>query len=323
MSQQLTVIRPAAERRGAGRTLHAMFMLSKAGMHQQYYSWAAAWLLFTPAVLRRPETFAAMFLFLAGVAGVISCTCSADDIVGFRSGMDADNYRIDEQVRKIQHKPLLTGELTEREAVIFCAAMGALVVCVGTAAFWILGWHAPVWAYLCYFAGAALCVQYSIGLRLSYHRGGSETLLCCGIACGMLAPYLAVEGHWSGSAGLEAVLLGLWLVMVSSYSNANDRMGDRKAGRKTLAAATRPRTFKTVMVLLFAASIGLVCALVLTMRWPWWTLLTMLPAFAAHGTQLYVGPIREQWLKARRLGLRAWNLGFLGIVPPALFMMLR
>lgn len=317
-----TQVRPAAERRSVGSVLHALLMLSKAGMHQQYYAWAAAWLLFTPAALQRSGTIPAMLLFLLGTICLISCTCAADDIVGLRNGMDADNYKMDEQVRKIQNKPLLTGFLSEREALIFCAVTGFVLLAAGTAAFWILGWHAPVWAYISYYGSAALCVQYSIGLRFSYHRFGSETLLCVGVACSMLSPYLAVEGHWSGSAGLESVLIGLWLVMVSSYSNANDASGDRKAGRKTLAAATKPHTFKTSMVVLFLASTGLVCALVLTMEWPWWTLLTMLPAITAQAVQLYLGPVREQWLKARRLGLRAWNLGFLGIVPPALFMLL-
>jgi 1,4-dihydroxy-2-naphthoate octaprenyltransferase len=212
--------------------------------------------------------------------------------------------------------------VTEREAIAFAACAGAVAVLAGAAAFWALDWQAPVAAYLLYALGGFFSVQYSTGLRLSYHRGGAEALLCLSTAAGLLAPYLAVARDWSVAPVIVALLLGLWLVMVSSYSNVNDAQGDGKVGRKTFAVTTGPAVFKTIMILLFLVSVSLLCALALATSWPWWTLLTMLPATALHACQLRVGVVREQWLKARQMGLLAYDLGFAGLFGPALYMLI-
>ncbi len=300
-----------------------LLRLSKLFVYQHYFGWALAWLALTPAALHRHGATASMCLFLLGSMGIVTCACSADDIAGFRNGSDAVNYRASERRRNIQAKPLLSGAIAEREAVAFAACAAVVAAAAGMAAFWALSWQAPLAAYVIYVAGAVFSVQYSAGLRFSYHRGGAETLLCLATASGLLAPYLAVERHVSAPAVIQALLLGLWLVMVSSYSNVNDAEGDAAVGRRTLAVTTGPGTFKAMMVVFFLASAGLVCGLALGTRWPWWTLLTMLPATALHATQLYVGPVRGQWLRARKRGLRAYDLGFLGIGIPTLFVLLR
>jgi 1,4-dihydroxy-2-naphthoate octaprenyltransferase len=323
MAQGLTTAnREVRARRQTRTVLYGLFRLSKVMVYQHYYGWALAWLLLSSQALRRPGTTAAMLMFLLGSIAIVSCACTVDDIVGFRNGSDAENYQAGERARKIQSKPLLSGAITEREAVAFWFGSAAVAVLAGLAAFWLLRWHAPVAAYIFYAVGAILSVQYSAGLRFSYHRLGAETLLCLATASGLLAPYLAAGGRWSAPAVIEALLVGLWLVMVSSYSNVNDIAGDRGVGRKTLAVTASPKTFKAAMVLLVFVSAGLTCALAFATSWPWWTLLTMLPAISFHAWQLYLGPVREQWLRARRIGLHAYDLGFLGIGIPTLYMLL-
>ncbi|MFG2503196.1 UbiA family prenyltransferase [Streptomyces sp. NPDC048441] len=314
LSDQHEAVRPQT----TGDLLRGLFRLSKIFVYPHYYGWAMAWLLLTPQIRERPGTTAAMLLFLIGSMGIVTCTCAADDLVGFRNGSDAQNYTSGETRRSIRGKPLLSGAVTERQAVAFVASAAAVAVLAGTGAFWVLDWQAPLWSYLLYGGGLLASVQYSAGLRFSYYPGGGETLLCLGTTAGLLAPYTAAHRGWSTEAVLVALLLGLWLVMVSSYSNVNDAAGDRTVGRRTLAATTPPAVYKSAMAVFFLLSTGIVCALALGTRLPWWTALTMLPAIALHLAQLREGPLREQWLKARKLGLLAYDAGFLGLLIPVL-----
>lgn len=318
IDQQRANVQPRRTR----ETLRGLFRLSKIFVYQHYYGWGLAWLLLTPQARERPGTTLAMLLFLLGSMGIVTCTCSLDDLVGFRNGSDARNYNAGETKRNMNMKPLLSGRLTERTAVAFITAAATVAVLAGLGAFWALDWQAPVESYLLYGGGMLASVQYSAGLRLSYYPGGGETLLCLGSVAGLLAPYTAAQRGWSTEAVLVALLLGLWLVMVSSYSNVNDVAGDRSVGRRTLAATTPPPVYKSAMVLFFLLSAGSICAIAVTTRWPWWTVLTLLPAVALHLTQLREGPLREQWLRARRLGLYAYDLGFLGLLVPVLIVLL-
>jgi 4-hydroxybenzoate polyprenyltransferase len=292
--------------------------LAKIKVIQHYFGWALAWLMLSPEALDRPGTTPAMLFFLLGSAAIVACACSADDIMGFRNGSDAINYTAQERLRDIRAKPLLSGAVTERQARAFSVAAGAIAVAAGLAAFWQLRWHAPMAAYVLYFAGFAVSVQYSAGLKISYHRGGAELLLCLTTAAGLLAPFVAVDRRWSPPAVVTALLLGLWLVMVSSYSNVNDAAGDRAAGRRTLAVSTGATVRNAVMATFLVMSVALIVALTFsTPRWPPWTPLTALPAMVAHARQLSAGPGRGRWLEARRLGLMAYNLGAIGIGIPA------
>jgi 1,4-dihydroxy-2-naphthoate octaprenyltransferase len=300
------------------RVAGGLLRLAKIKVFQHYFGWALAWLMLSPEALRRPGTTAAMVLFLIGSAAIVACACSADDIAGFRNGSDAMNYSAGERLRDIRAKPLLSGAVTEGQAVAFSVAAGVVAVAAGLAAFWQLRWQAPVMAYALYLAGFAAGVQYSAGFKFSYHRGGAEVLLCLTTAAGLLAPFLAVNRRWSTPALVAALLLGLWLVMVSSCSNVNDAAGDGAAGRRTLAVSSSETVLNAVLVTFFVVSVALIVGLTFSSpRWPWWTPLTALPAIVVHARQLSAGPGRGRWLEARRLGLIAYNLGFAGIGIPA------
>ncbi|MEO3842444.1 UbiA family prenyltransferase [Streptomyces sp. B22F1] len=307
--------------RSTGELLRGLFRLSKLFVYQHYYGWGMAWLLVTPQARERPGTTLAMLLFLVGTMGVVTCTCSLDDLVGFRNGSDARNYNSGETKRNFSMKPLLSGRVTEREAVGFVSAAATVAILAGLGAFWALDWQAPLESYVLY--GVMLCcIQYSGGMRLSYYPGGGEAALFLGTMSGLLAPFTAAQHEWSADAVLVAALLGLWLVMVSSYSNVNDVEGDRSVNRRTLAATAPKQVYKSAMVAFFVLSAGSTCLLAATERWPWWTLLTLLPALGLHLRQLREGPLREEWLTARRLGLYAFDLGFVGLLVPTLLVVL-
>ncbi|WP_405493714.1 UbiA family prenyltransferase [Nocardia sp. NBC_00511] len=293
--------------------------MSKVAVFQHYFGWALAWLLLDPSTAGRSATVSAMCAFLVGSFGIVAATCALDDIVGFRNGSDAVNYLQGDTRRDIRRKPLLSGAVTEKQAIIFVGCAAALAVLAGAYAFWQLDWRAPLLAVVLYAAGLVLSMQYSAGLRVSYHRGGGETLLFIATACGLYAPFLAVSGHWTAPAVTEGVLLGLWMVMVSSYSNVNDAEGDRGVGRRTLAATSGPTLITAVLGSLVVAALGTTVWLVIGGGFPWWTLITLGPAALLHIAQVYTGPVRKDWLGARRLGMYAYNLGFLGIGIPTLY----
>ncbi|MGV9680569.1 UbiA family prenyltransferase [Nocardia sp. NPDC003482] len=300
--------------------LTGFLRLSKIAVFQHYFGWILAWLSLDPIVARRPTVVLAMMWFLVGSIAIVATTCAIDDIVGFRNGSDAINYRAEETRRDIRRKPLLSGTVSERQAIIFVICAAAIAIFAGVIAFWSLGWQSPNFAYLMYLAGFILSIQYSAGLRMSYHLGGAEMLLFGATACGLYAPFLAVAGHWTRSVAAEGVLLGLWMLMVSSYSNVNDIVGDRMVGRKTLATVSNSASLAAVLSLLVTGSIAATVWLVVGAGFPWWTFLTMVPPTFLHVRQLHLGPVRKQWLDARRMGMYAYNLGFLGIAIPATYL---
>ncbi|MEU7214268.1 UbiA family prenyltransferase [Nocardia iowensis] len=316
----VAAIRPASGGHSVRETVLGFVRLSKVAVFQHYFGLALAWLLLSSSARDRPGATLAMIAFLIGSIGIVAATCALDDIVGFRNGSDAINYQHGETKRDIRRKPLLSGVISESQAIVFVVAAIAVAVLAGLAAFWALDWHAPLAAYVLYSAGLILSLQYSAGLRVSYYQGGGELLLFAATACGLYAPFLAVAQEWTSAAVLQGVLLGLWMVMVSSYSNVNDITGDRRVGRKTMATVASHATIATTMVLLVIGSVAATVWLVAGTEFPWWTLLTMLPATALHVSQLYVGPLRRQWLQARRLGMIAYNLGFLGIGIPTFYL---
>ncbi|GLV72706.1 UbiA family prenyltransferase [Streptomyces hygroscopicus] len=293
--------------------------LSKVTVYQHFFPWALALAMLDGAALDRSGAIPAMALFLVASAAIVACTSAVDDIVGNRNGSDAANYKEGDLGRDIRRKPLLSGAVTEREAQIFAAATGVLALLTGLGGFAALGWAVPLESVLVFLAVGACSVQYSGGFRFSFRTGGSETMLGLVTAGGLVFPYLALARRWSAAAVLEALIMGLWLVMVISYSNVNDKDGDAAVGRKTLAVVSGPKVFKGAMVLFFAADVGLLAAWALLPAVPWWGALTLLPAVALHAAQLRFGVGQDNWLKARLCGFIAYDLGFLGLLGPTLF----
>lgn len=302
-------------RRRASRVLVGFFWLSKISVYQHYYGLVLAWLMIPAAAVHRPGVTAAMLLFLLSQVGVVTCTCAADDLTGYRNGSDAANYTPGDLGRDYRSKPLLSGALTERDAVMFRTISGTVALGAGLGAFTVLGWHVPV-ASVLIFIGTLVTTQYSAGLRISYVPAGAEAMLGLATAAGMLYPYLAVARQWSAEAVIVSFLLGLWLVMVSTYSNVKDAAGDAAVGRRTLATMG-PAVYQSAMIVFYVVYVGLTFALALATSWPWWTLLTMLPVTAMRTVQLYEGPLRHHWLLARKIGFLSYDVGFLGLLIPA------
>ncbi|WP_233158210.1 UbiA family prenyltransferase [Actinokineospora bangkokensis] len=250
-----------------------------------------------------------LLLFGVGTVLVIAAAVALDDVTGFRDGSDAANYGPDAPARRLARKPLLTGELDERQALVFgwaCAVLGG--VC------WLgLGLTAPLWTLVLLALLLVSAVQYSYGLKISY-RGAQEVFLA-GFGCGLvLCGVGLVRGAPTALAVVEAVVFGLGPLLVGVYSNANDAAGDAAVGRRTVAVLAGPGGHRAFTAGLTALEIGVVVFAAGLGAGPWWFALALLPAMACRVAQLRVGVGLGDALRARRWGLLAHRVAVASLV---------
>lgn len=290
----------------------AYLRLGKARIYHHAYGWLLAVLLLNLDGRIGPSTVPAVVLTLISVLTTQWSGGAADDIGGFRDGSDARNYA-GRPARTVIKKPLLTGALTEPEAVRFAVVMWVVAVASGVGAVSSLGWRAPVAAIVVMLVAQVCSVQYSTGLKLSYRPLGLEVTIFFVIGCITLLPYWMVAGSLSPEILLAAALVGVWFLLIVFYGNASDRVGDGEVSRKTLAVLLPSGPFKATLVLLFAISVTLLTVLFTATRFAPILGLVAVPVVALHAVQLYYGVVRTDWRKARFIGLSSVDLGCLGL----------
>ncbi|MFC5290219.1 UbiA family prenyltransferase [Actinokineospora guangxiensis] len=283
--------------------------LAKLDIWDYYLAVPLAWSLCGPA-RDDPAALATLGLFLIGAVGVVAGAVAFDDVAGFRDGRDWANCAPRDSAsaaapprRRLHRKPLLTGELTEREAVLFGwgATLFGLLVWTWTVAF---AEHHPLWSVLllagCFFGA----VQYSRGIKISY-RGLQEVVLA-GFGAGLvLAAVGLCTGELTGFAVVQAALFGFGPLLVGVYANTRDARGDASVGRPTAAVLLTGRGNRLFIAALTAAEVGLVVAASLLGAAPWWFALAMLPATGLRAAQLRHGVGYGDLAGARLLGLHA------------------
>lgn len=290
--------------------------LAKLRVYQHTYEWLLVVLLLQLESIRPPGTVLALALVLVTMVAVQAAACAADDVVGFRNGSDAENYRSTGLLAaspKMLPKPLLTGLLSEREAVVFAA--GATLVALGAAlgAVIPLGWDIPAAAPLGYVLIFACAFQYSWGLKLSYRPGGLELVILVVNVGTVLLPYWSIAHGLSALAVVIGLLAGVWFLQVVSYGNAADRDGDAAAGRRTFAVLAPPAVYRGFLVTLYVTSVALtVLPFALGLLEPL-GLLFVAPLIALATVQVQRGAIRGDARLAMRLGFRCIDLGGLGL----------
>lgn len=230
---------------------------------------------------------AVLVMFLLGQIFVTMATVALDDVTGFRDGSDIANYAPNNPLRNKLRKPLVAGALTEREALRFawlCAAAAAALWAVTIS----VAPHHPGWAVLLLAALFVVSLQYSYGLRISYH-GFQETFLMWHGAVLIIGEYGLLVGEFSGFLVVQGVLFGFGPLMFGVYSNTNDVEGDRAVGRPTVAALVSARGNAVFIGVLSAAEYLLSVAASATGIAPWWFALLMLPAAALRARQYLTG----------------------------------
>ncbi|WP_062213927.1 UbiA family prenyltransferase [Streptomyces sp. NBRC 109706] len=259
-------------------------------------------------------------LFLFGEILVVMAMVALDDITGYHDGSDAANYGPDHPLRNVLRKPLVAGTLTLREAHLFawgCAGAGAALWAAAVA----LAPHRPGWALILIGAVFVIALQYSYGVKISYH--GFQEIFLAGLGVGLVvAPYALVAGGFSGFVLVQGVLFGCGPLLFGVYSNTNDIAGDRAVGRRTVAASVTPRGNALFIGLLSAGEFLVGAVASLTGVAPWWFVLAMLPVTALRlrqfglgfGPGLGRGPGQGDIMRARALGFTVHRLSFVLLV---------
>jgi 1,4-dihydroxy-2-naphthoate octaprenyltransferase len=283
--------------------LGAFARLAKLDVWDYYLAVPVAWAAAGPALWADPAVLATLALFLLGLVGVVAGSVALDDVTGYRDGSDRANYAAAPSARKLARKPLLTGELVERDAVVF--AWGAVVV---GAAFWLAALAVapatPLWTLVMMAVCLLSAVQYSWGLRISY-RGWQEVFLW-GFGFGLVLSAVGLTGAVvTGFTVTVAVLFGLGPLLLGVYSNTRDARGDASVGRLTVATVLSPAGNKAFIVTLTLLELGIIVTTAGVGVGPWWFALAMLPAVALRVGQLRRGIGLGDILGARVLGLHA------------------
>lgn len=259
--------------------------------------------------VQEPRAVAILALILIAGISVIAATCSLDDIVGVRDGVDQANHLGGS--RWGVDKPLLSGRLAERSALRFVHLLGGIGALAYCAVLW-LAWPLPLFLVVTMTALMLIALNYSYGLKLSY-LGAGELVIFAGGAGTVLIPYALVAKSFTTPLLVCAALVGALHAQVVMFSNTKDAAGDRATGRMTLAARLSRRGNK----LYIAAVFGGVWSCTL------WALFThalapryaiaLGPVWILQAYQLWVGLGREGWLLARLVGFRALRLGILSL----------
>jgi len=293
---------------GVRRRLRAYVKLGKLSFYDYYLSALLVWTML-PAGRIEVRTLAVLVLVSLGWLGVVAATVTFDDVTGYRDGSDERNYDPAQTlVRSRERKPLLDGHLTISQALRFgWFALAWSVVLLGIT--FAVAPHPSAWTLALAALVVVMSVQYSYGLKLSYH-GGQEIVMFLSTALTVLVPYGVLTGKATGLVLVESYLFGLWSLLVPLYSNINDEVGDRAAGRRNLMTICPPGLYRAIIGVLSATEVIAVAAGIVTVRGSaGWFLLLLAPVIAIRIGQVRVGLVQRNPLVARKLGIKAHRLG--------------
>jgi 1,4-dihydroxy-2-naphthoate octaprenyltransferase len=296
---------------GARETVAALAQLGKVRLVEIWLGPLLAWSALTGEGRGTGRAAAVCLLFVLVIFLTMLASHSLDDVTGFRDGSDQRNYA--PQRHRSQHKPLVEGRVTQRQALAFAAASVVLAASVVAGVYLLAG--PRHWGVLA--GGLAVSVlgaQYSYGINFSYRiPGGGELLTGLCLAGSVVVPYLAARGRLEAKPIVEGLLFGSWLVQVLACSNTTDAADDRIVGRRTVAALTSARANLVFLVGLFSASWAMVVAAVLAGVLSPWALAGLLPASALQAYVLRNG-LRGVWRNKRNYGFLAVRYAVVGLV---------
>ncbi|WP_410585773.1 UbiA family prenyltransferase [Amycolatopsis sp. lyj-108] len=289
----------------------AYFRLAKLDIVDYYLGVILVWTLLAPTSRFDASVLASVGVFLLGEVFVIAAMVALDDLTGYRDGSDITNYSPDDLRRKRYRKPLVAGTLNEDQVLRFAWATGVIGAALWLAAIAIAP-NRPVWTVVLIVVTYVFSLQYSWGVKLSYHGFQEFFIAALGWAL-VLAPYGLASGEFTGFALAQALLFGLGPLLFGVYSNTNDVEGDRRVGRPTVAALTSPRGNMFFVIAVSAAEFALILA-VPALGGPWWFPLALSPTIVARIRQLWLGFAQDDILRARMLGIRIHRLTVLILV---------
>ncbi|MFD3707532.1 UbiA family prenyltransferase [Nocardia sp. NPDC058658] len=269
----------------------------------------AAWVLQPREMLFEARTATLALMCLVCLVSVGFVAQALDDVKGYRDGTDDINYAPGRERRR-ERKPLIEGNLSERQALVFATGAGFVAVVVGLAIAVVVDFR-PLWLVFATAVMAALAIQYSFGFAFSYRLpGGGELVLAVTMASSTVLTNAVLSGKFSITALAIGWLLGTSILQVSVCGSTNDASGDRQAGRRTVAVLTSPAVNRWFVLVLIGQGIVYLFVIVAFGLAPAVLVLFALPALCLQIMQLRA-VARDDWLRARGLGFRA--LRYLGL----------
>lgn len=289
----------------------AYVRLAKLDILDYYLGVLVVWALLPTDLRFDGPVLATTAVFLVGEVVVMAAMVALDDLTGFRDGSDITNYAPDDPRRRLERKPLVAGTLTESQVIRF-----AWITCVVGATLWLtaiaIAPNRPPWTTILIAITYFFSVQYSWGVKLSYH--GFQEFFLAGLGWAVvLAPYGLATGEIDADVLVQALIFGMGPLLFGVYSNTNDVEGDRRVGRPTVAALTTPRGNMWFVVALSAFESALILAAPF-LGAPWWFGLVLLPTILMRINQLRVGFADGDILRARRLGIRTHRVTVVALI---------
>ncbi|MGA6164683.1 UbiA family prenyltransferase [Amycolatopsis magusensis] len=258
------------------------------------------------------SVFPMLLCFVAGEVCVLASLVAFDDYTGYTDGSDIANYGPDAPLRRKLRKPLVAGTLTPAEALRFAWGAAAAAAILWTAAV-LAGPYSPMWTIGLMVVTFVVSIQYSYGVKLSYH-GFQELFLAALGWVLVLAPYALATGRLDSFVLVQALIFGLGPLLFGVYSNTNDIDGDRSVGRTTVASTVSPRANALFVGALSLAEFAIGAIGSLTGAAPWWFVLAMAPASVFRAMQFHRGFRAGDIMTARRMGFRVHRLSVLLMV---------
>lgn len=289
----------------AGVAPLAYVELGKLKIFELWLGVLLAWSLLPEVYSSDPTALALLACALVIEMGTTAAALALDDVTGYRDGVDVANHT--DSDRYGVNKPLLSGEISERQALAFgygAALLAIAAMLVG----WALAVPVPGWLFVLTIAVFLIGVNYSYGLRISYWFAGGELVTCLTVGATMLLPYALVTDSISGVALVESALLGLWMLQIAIFSNTQDAAGDREANRHTVAASVSPRVNDRFILSVFCFSWALLVVSVIGgVLEPAFLVLLLLAPLQVR--QLKAGLGDRDWMQGRALGFWVFRLG--------------
>ncbi|MEJ2854439.1 MULTISPECIES: UbiA family prenyltransferase [unclassified Saccharothrix] len=292
-------------------TTRAYVQLAKLDIVDYYLGVLVVWALLPAALRWDGPVLGTIAVFLLGEVFVIAAMVALDDLTGYRDGSDVHNYAPDDPKRRLARKPLVAGTLTEPQVARFAwitALVGAALWATAVA----IAPNRPQWTVVLIVVTFFFAVQYSWGIKLSYH--GFQEFFLAGLGWALvLAPYGLAAGTFDGNVLVSALLFGLGPLLFGVYSNTNDVEGDRRVGRPTVAALTTPCGNRRFVVAVSAVEAALILAAPF-LGAPWWFPLALLPTMLLRVHQVRIGFADGDILRARRLGIRIHRVTVVALI---------
>lgn len=175
--------------------------------------WPTLWALWIAGEGR--PSLGNVIIFVLGVIFMRAAGCVINDFA---------DRKVDGHVKRTEQRPMVSGKIRSREALVFFAMLVSLsfllVLCTNAATVWLsLG-------------GLALAACYPFMKRYTYYP---QVVLGAAFSWGMPMAFTAETGHVPAAAWLLYIANLLWTVAYDTYYAMTDRDDDLRIGVKSTA----------------------------------------------------------------------------------------